>query len=222
MVNRSVILIFFLGLSFTCLAQKHPVIFGEFEYYRNTGFKDDAFYNVGLGAQIFQWKFLAPEIGFETYSGSPDEINLNYIGEPNSIPEAKLKSRFSSYLFTIAPKLKFGNEEASLVIIPQFNTGKLKARGDYLVYNGNLYALEERQKSSASQSFWSIAAGVEGQFINVDHLWFSVYLKYSMIDSESVLDKLDFSEEDIQSVGGSADGLGLGIRVYYDLISALR
>ncbi len=221
MAGRTVIFILTFICSTVSLAQKHPVVYAGAEYYHDKGFEANSYVALQFGSQLFKWKFLAPEVGFDAYLGSPAEVEFNYIGEPNSIPEAKLKTQFSSYFFSIAPKLKFGNEEAALVILPQYNIGKVNARGDYLVYNGNLYALEEREKVSANQSFWSFAAGVEGQIFEVDHLWFAVYLKYTLLDSEKIIEGLSFSDQDLDPSGGSSDGIGLGFRVYYDLFSAL-
>lgn len=221
MVNRTIGFLIFLLTSFSSVAQQHPVIYVGAEYYRDKGFETDSYIGLHVGSQIFQWKFIAPEVGFGTYLGTPAELEFNYIGEPNSIPEAKLKTQFSSYFFSISPKLKFGNEEAALVIIPQYNIGKVKARGDYLVYNGNLYALEERDRSADNHAFWSIAAGVEGQILDVDNLWFSLYVKYVRLNSEDVIRSLQFSNYNFDPNGGSADGIGVGFRVYYDLFSAL-
>ncbi len=221
MAGRTIIFILAIFCSAVSIAQKHPVLYGGAEYYRDKGFESNSYVALQFGSQLFQWKFLAPEVGFDAYLGSPAEVEFNYIGEPNSIPEAKLKTQFSSYFFSISPKLKFGNEEAALVILPQYNIGKIHARGDYLVYNGNLYALEERQKLSANQSFWSFAAGVEGQIFDVDHLWFAVYLKYTLLNSEEIIERIDFAGTDFNVNGGSSDGIGIGLRVYYDLFSAL-
>lgn len=221
MAGRTLIFILALFCSAISLAQKHLVIYAGAEYYRDKGFENNSYVDLQFGSQLFQWKFLAPEVGFDAYLGSPAEMEFNYIGEPNSIPEAKLKTQFSSYFFSIAPKLKFGNEEAALVILPQYNIGKVSARGDYLVFNGNLYALEDRKKVSGNQSFWSFAVGVEGQIFEVDHLWFSLFLKYTLLNSEEIIEELSFPDESFDPVGGSSDGIGVGFRVYYDLFSAL-
>ncbi|PTX42006.1 hypothetical protein C8P64_2420 [Christiangramia gaetbulicola] len=197
------------------------MIYAGAEYYRDKGFETNSYVGLQFGSQLFQWGFLAPEVGFDAYFGSPAEMEFNYIGEANSIPEAKLKTQFSSYFFSITPKLKFGNEEAALVILPQYNIGKVSARGDYLVYNGNLYALEDREKVSGNQSFWSIAVGVEGQIFDVDHLWFSLFLKYTLLNSEEIIEELGFPDQNFDPAGGSSDGIGVGFRVYYDLFSAL-
>lgn len=219
MVGRAVIFILVFVYCETSVAQKHPVFYAGADYYLDKGFENNAYINLQVGAQLFQWKFFAPEVGFDSYLGTPAEIDFNYIGESNSIPEARFKPQFSSYFFSISPKLKFGNEEAALVILPQYNIGKVNARGDYLIYNGNLYALEERENVSKNQSFWSFAGGVEGQIFDVEKLWFSLFLKYTRLNSKEVIKELNFSGSEINPLGGSSDGIGLGLRVYYDLFS---
>jgi|GEM_PF-3427472 len=222
MVGRTVIILFSILSSLHGIAQKHPVLYAGFEYYPHTGFKDNAFYNVSFGSQIYQWKFLAPEVGINYSMGIIPEREFVEGPDPNAIPAAIYKSNFTSFSISLAPKLKFGNEEAALVLIPEYNIGNRNAKGNYLVYNGNeRYDLEEKQTYSKNQNYWSFAAGVEGQVLNVDHLWFSFYLKYTRLNSEEVLGALDFSDYNFKSEGGSGDGYALGIRVYYDLFSAL-
>ncbi|WP_157718060.1 hypothetical protein [Gramella sp. MAR_2010_147] len=198
------------------------MFYGGFEYYRHTGFKNDAFYNVNLGSQVYQWKFFAPEVGVNFHAGFIPDREFDEGPDPNTIPVALSRASFTSFSISLAPKLKFGNEEAALVLIPEYNIGKRTAKGNYLVYNGNeRYDLEQKETYSESQNYWSFAAGIEGQLLNVDHLWFSFYLKYTLLDSKKVIQSLDFSDYDFKSNGGSKDGYGLGIRVYYDLFSAL-
>ncbi|MGA8853735.1 MAG: hypothetical protein WB492_06120 [Christiangramia sp.] len=222
MVSRAIVFILIIFSGFTSLAQKHPVLYGGFEYYRHTGFKDNAFYNLDFGSQLYQWKFLAPEVGVNFFAGIRPEREFIEGPDPNVVPYAIYNSSFTSFSISLAPKLKFGNEEAALVIIPQYNFGKQYAKGNYLVYNGNeRYDLEQQEKYSQDQNYWSFSAGIEGQLLNVDHLWFSFYLKYTRLDSRQVIEALDFSEYGFNSNGGSKDGLGLGLRVYYDLFSAL-
>lgn len=221
MVGRAVVICLLLLSSFPVFSQKYPVIYGGLDYFRNVGFEGNAYWNLHFGSQVYEWKFLAPEIGIDYYSGSPVEQNYNF-DDPQSIPEAKLKSRFSSFTFSLAPKLKFGDQEAALVIIPRYNFGTISSRGDHLFYNGNLYALEERSKYSEPASFWSFAAGIEGDFLGTEYLWFSLLLKYSLLDSENALHSLDFSDHRIRPSGGSSSGIGIGFRVYVDIISIFK
>ncbi|CAL67764.1 hypothetical protein GFO_2810 [Christiangramia forsetii KT0803] len=222
MVGRTIIIFFFILNSIHGIAQKHPVLYGGFEYYRHTGFENDAFYNVNFGSQVYQWEFFAPEVGLNFSAGILPEREFNDSPDPNAIPGALYKASFTSFSISLAPKLKFGNEEAALVLIPEYNFGKLYAKGNYFLYNGNeRYELEEKQKYSKDQNYWSFAAGIEGQLVNVDHLWFAFYLKYTRLNSKEGIESLDFSDYDFTSGGGSKDGIGLGIRVYYDLFSAL-
>ena len=71
------------------------------------------------------------------------------------------------------------------------------------------------------QNYRSFVAGIEGQLWDIDNLWFSFYLKYTRLNFEEVMESLDLSARDFKSVGGSSDGIGMGLGVYYDLFSAL-
>ena len=223
MAKRILILFsFFTLLNFQTQAQVNPILFGGIDYFRDTGFQNNAYLNFNVGAQVFRWHFLAPEIGFEHYYGLADEnIEMNP-NDPNARAPSKLDTRFSSNSFSIAPKLIFGDNEAALVVIPQYNIGKITARGDLLKDSGNQYVLEEQQRISESISYASIAAGIEGQFFDSEVLHFSLLLKYTFLNSEETLKKIEISQSQLNSNGGSSEGLGLGFRVYFDLIQLLK
>lgn len=190
-------LVFALVLSLFCFnsfAQVKPVLYGGFDYYRNTGFVSNAYANVNVGAQVFKWQFLAPEIGFEYHFGSPNDHEQLNPQDPNGRPPSKLETRFSSATFSVAPKIIIGNKEAAAVFLPQYNIGNVTARGDLLKDTGKQYVLEEQQKVSGSTAFWSFAAGVEGQFWESDVLHFGLLLKYSLLDSEEMLEKINIGE----------------------------
>lgn len=142
--------------------------------------------------------------------------------DPNARPPEKLNTRFSTNIFSLAPKLIFGNKEASLILIPQYNFGKISSRGDFLIDGGDQYLLEDQQRFSKDISFWSFAAGIEGQFFDSDVLHFGLYLKYNFLNSEDILKDINFQQSRLRSTGGSAEGLGLGFRVYFDFIPLLR
>ena len=223
MAKRILILLpFFTLLNFQTQAQVKPIIFGGIDYFRDTGFQDNAYVNFNVGAQVFRWHFLAPEIGFEHYYGLVDEnveINPN---DPNARAPSKLDTRFSSNSFSIAPKLIFGDNEAALVVIPQYNIGKIHARGDLLKDSGNQYVLEEQQRISESISYASIAAGVEGQFFDSEVVHFSLLLKYNILNSEKTLNKIEIPQSQLDSNGGSSEGLGIGFRVYFDFLDLIK
>ena len=209
-------------LSYSSFGQLKPVLYGGVDYYRNTGFLSNAHANVNVGAQLFRWYFLAPEVGFEYSFGTPNDREQLNPEDPNAKPPAKLESRFSSRTFTIAPKIIIGNKEAALVFLPQYNIGKITARGDLVKDTGDQYVREDRQRVSEATDFWSFAAGIEGQFWESDIIHFSLLLKYSMLDSKEILQKINVGEPELRSTGGSADGLGVTFRVYFDFMKLLE
>lgn len=209
-------------LCFSSFGQVKPVLYGGMDYYRNTGFEGNTYANVNVGTQVFEWYFLAPEIGFEYHFGAPNDFEQLNPQDPNARPPAKLETRFTSSTFSVAPKIIIGNEEAAAVFLPQYNVGKITAHGELLKDTGSQYILEEEQRVSDSTSFWSFAAGVEGQFWESDILHFSLLLKYSLLDSEEILNRLDIGEPELNSSGGSSDGIGLELRVYFDLLELLQ
>lgn len=203
-------------------AQQGPVLYGGVDYFRDKEFAQDGYVTFSLGSQLFRWRFLAPEAGFKYSLGVIDEQSRLNPNDPNYRAPVKLQSRFSSSSFSVAPKLKFGNEEAALVFIPQFNTGRISARGDLLLDAGTRYVLGEQKRIFQSFSYWSFALGVEGQFFDSEVLYFALLLKYNFLNSEEILGRIYFPDHELSSKGGSAEGPGIGFRVYFDLISLWR
>lgn len=214
--------VFFSLFSIGSIAQVKPVLYGGMDYFRDTGFENKSYINFNIGVEVFQWKFFAPEIGFEHYFGIAEGKELLNPADPNARPPAKLDSRFTTDHFSLAPKIKIGNEEAAFVFIPQYNIGKIHSRGDYLIDSGDLYLLEDTQRFSESIAFWSFAAGIEGQFFDSEIIHFSLFLKYNTLNTTEILQKINFPNPGLRSTGGSTQGLGLGLRVYFDVISLFR
>jgi hypothetical protein len=216
--KKLVFSILFSTVSFFCAGQSSTSVFGGADYFRNTGFNDNAYLGFNFGSQLFQWKVIAPEVGYEYHSGVVrDHIEL-HPEDPNARPPSKLSSRFSSHSFFVAPKLKIGKQEAALVIIPQYNIGTLKARGELLEDTGRNYVLTERQEVENDISFWSFAAGIEGDFFDLELLHFSLLLKYHLLDTKNPLRQIDLENSDLLSTGGSKDGLGVSFRVYFKFL----
>ncbi len=219
--KRLLVITIFMLLSSAGFSQVRPVLYGGFDYFRDTGFENQSYISFSMGSQLFKWRFIAPEVGYEHYFGVAAEKELLNPADPNARPPEKLNTRFSTNTFSLAPKLIFGNREASLVLIPQYNFGKISSRGDLLKDTGRQYVLDDRQQYSQSFSFWSFAAGVEGQFFDSDVLHFGLYLKYNFLNSKDILREISFQDSSLRSTGGSTEGLGLGFRVYFDFIPML-
>lgn len=223
MNNRKIIFLLLLTITtFKAQAQIKPLLFGGIDYYRDKGFEENAYVNFNIGTQLFRWNFIAPEISYEHYYGLVDENNELNPNDPNARAPSKLKTRFFTNSLSLAPKLIFGNKEAALVVIPQFNFGEINVRGDLFKDTGKQYVLDDQQKISESISYLSIAVGVEGQFFESDILHFSLLLKYNFLNSEKTLEKIEIPQSRLNSNGGSAEGLGLGFRVYFDFIELLK
>lgn len=220
---RKIIFALLIGfLSFQATAQEEPKIYAGIDYFRNKSFSDNSYFNLNLGSQIFRWHILAPEIGYEYHLGRLRERNERDLRDPNAVAPSQLRTRFSSHTFSLAPKLIFGNEEAALVFIPQYNTGKITAKGEFLEVSGRRYELAEQQEITNSIDFWSFAVGVEGDLFNSHLIHFSILVKYHLLNSEESLQQLDLESTDLRSTGGSEDGIGLSFRIYFDFLQLLN
>lgn len=142
--------------------------------------------------------------------------------EPNARAPSKIRARFLTHTFSVAPKIIIGNEEAAFVFIPQYNIGKINARGDLLRDNGRDYYLAEQQRVKNSFSFWSFVAGVEGQFFDSDILHFALLLKYHLLNTQDTLSQIDISSNNLKTPVGFADGFGISFRVYFDFLQLIK
>jgi hypothetical protein len=213
---KLIILVVIFGTIFQAQAQKHPVFYAGINIYRNGTFEDNTYGSYEIGAQVYQLKFFAPEIGFTQYWGGLQGDNIYRESPVNSTPHGVFEQQFSASLLTLNPKLKFGREDAFITFNPKYHIGLIKARGDYLVYqsNGNT-ALEERQKVENKTAFWSFAIGFEG-FQITSKYWFGITLNYTTVSAMKVWDKLDFSQYGAKAISSHINTIGLGIRFYYN------
>lgn len=223
MDTRKIILFtFFVILTGLSYAQQRPVLFGGFDYYRNKSYDANSYGNINLGFQIYQWKFLAPEAGFNYYFGNLRDSKLpNSIDSQARAPKIS-DGRYGAAVFSVSPKLVFGNSEAALVIIPQYNFGTIRSRGDFLVDSGDNYLLDEQIKHNESISFWSIAVGIEGNFFDSEYLFFNFFLKYTLFDSKDSLESIQVPNGFPNLNKGSSDGIGVGARIYFDFLEILK
>lgn len=219
-VIKLIIFILFLASSLNAGAQNHPVVYAGFEYYRNTGFSNNSIGNFNVGAQVYQWKFFAPEIGYDLYFGALNEQDILNPIDPNAQSLQRLEKSFNGSLLTISPKLKFGREDAFLIISPKYHIGQVKAKGDYFVLlNNGDYGLEERQKTSVPISFWSFSIALEGFAVKTDSYWFTLAVHYTFLNTDEAFQKLDFSEYNIRTTISNSSTIGLGLRFYLDVFA---
>ena len=210
------LLLFILG-AIPAHSQFSPKIYAGLNGLYNKGFEKNIYGSFEIGAELFEVGFLAPEIGLKYYTGSPKELEvLNFDQNP---PEglAKFDSRFNSFVFSLGPKITFGNEEAALVIIPEFNIGNIRTYKRYFSRNRNSYELSEAIDDSQRINFWNFSAGIEGNFFDLDKVTFSVLLNYSTINTEKEFNNLQFANTSRNYNAGSEDGIGLTIRAYVDI-----
>lgn len=208
------------SLLFLCLfqlhAQKHPVFYAGINLYRNATFDDKTYGSYEVGAQVYQLKFFAPEIGFTRYWGGLENRNIYRDSPVNSFPHGVFKQDFSASLLTFNPKLKFGREDAFITFNPKYHIGYIKARGDYLVYKPNGFStLGERQDIQDRVAFWSFALGFEG-FQITSKYWFGITLNYTTVNAMKVWNKLDFSQYGVKARSSHINTIGFGLRFYYN------
>ncbi|MCP9201515.1 hypothetical protein MKO06_16515 [Gramella sp. GC03-9] len=214
---RLAIFMALLFCSFFSHAQFQPRLYAGGKMFYNKAYESNLYGAFEAGAEVFRFKFLAPEIGINYYAGTPNEFEkLDFESSP---PQgvARYDGRFHSFNFSIAPKLIFGNKEAALVILPEYNFGTMRVYERFFQRNGNRYELREDISESSRHQFWTFSAGVEGDFFSLEHINFSLLLTYNTLNSEKAFEDLQFSETNDNYSEASSDGLGITFRAYFDI-----
>src|SRR5690606_6388380 len=117
----------------------------------------------------------------------------------------------------LSPKMIFGNKEAALVLMPQYHVGTISARGEFSRRDTDRFVLTEKLTYKESISFWSMAAGIQGQFYDSETLFFSLFLKYSFLDTKKPVGMIEEPLGYPPPNQGNIGGIGIGARVYFDL-----
>ena len=117
-------------------------------------------------------------------SGSLPEREIS--NQPYSnlgFPDALFRQGFSSSLHTLNPKLKFGKDDAFLMISPKYHIGNVLTKASYYTSeeNNGTYTQKKYQEVKTHISFWSFAVGFEGIYIS-PHFWFGLSLEFTTLD----------------------------------------
>lgn len=216
-IRKIIFWVFLVAISFIAKAQKHPVFYGGMDLYRQGSFENNYFGSLNVGAQIYQFKFFAPEIGYDNFFGKvPDRI-ITKDGPHFGLPDAVFRQSFRTSVLTLNPKLKFGKDDAFLVISPKYHIGRLKAKASYYVneYDISIFPRKKNQEVKTQITYWSFAVGFEGFYIS-PHFWFGIYLNFTNLNVRENWDALDFSEFNINPQSPGTTTIGFGMRIYYN------
>lgn len=184
----------------------------------NKAYENNIYGSFEVGAEVLKYKFLAPEVGVKYYAGSPNDFECLDFDRNPPIGKAKFDSRFKAFIFSIGPKMIFGNEEAALVFLPEYNFGNLRTYKRFYSPNGDTYSLSENIDASQSINFWNFSAGIQGNFFDLDKITFSLLVTYTTLDTEQAFDDLQFKSTLENYNAGSKDGIGLTLRAYFDIL----
>ncbi|GAA4317258.1 hypothetical protein GCM10023115_42650 [Pontixanthobacter gangjinensis] len=216
-MKRLSLILIILFSAFHANAQWAPKVYAGAKAFYDKGFEGNTFGGFEAGAELLRFKFLAPEIGISYFSGQP---NIREFPDLGSLPpegRAKFDGRFNSFNFSLGPKFIFGNQEAALVFLPEFNLGRMKVSERYFLRDNTRYELREEAGTSDNISFWNFSAGVEGDFFGLDRIKFSLLLTYTTLDSKKAFEDLQFPDSSEKYAGGSEGGLGINFRAYFDI-----
>ena len=216
-MKRIIFIFAVLACSYNSSAQFAPKLYGGGKAFYNKAYEGNTFGGFEIGAEIIRFKFLAPEIGISYFAGKPNEMEILDLESLPRQGSAKYDGRFSSFNFAVAPKLIFGNEEAALVILPEYNFGRMKVSERSFQGENSNYEMREDISASDNISFWNFSAGIEGDFFSLESIKFSLLLTYSTFDSETAFEDLQFASSRDNYDAGSKDALGITFRAYFDI-----
>lgn len=216
MVGRAVVLILFLFLSVGSFSQEYPAFYAGTDIYYHTSFSSNIYGNLNVGSQITKLGFFAPEIGYSVFYGGYPQKEIKE-GDPNyGYPDALFSQSYNTSVLTLAPKLKFGKEDAFLVFIPKYHIGNIKKKASYFINekDDGTFPLAKSQRIKEKTSYWTYALGFEG--INIsDNFWFGLTLNYSALNvRDATEEELNFSEYELNASWGNTQTIGFGIRFY--------
>jgi len=218
METRKIIFsVFLVAISFNAKAQNHLVFYGGLDLYRQGSFEGNYFGSLNFGTQIYQFKFFAPEIGYDFVFGRLPDREITKNGPQVGLPNAVFRQSFSTSVLTLNPKLKFGKEDAFLVFSPKYHIGNLKTKASYYANendNSN-FPRKKYQEVKNQISYWSFAVGFEGIYIS-PHFWLGITLNYTNLNIRDNWHALDFSEYDVKADAPGTTTIGFGMRIYYD------
>lgn len=216
-IRKIIFAVFFVAISFNAIAQKHPVFYGGMDLYRQGSFENNYFGSLNVGAQIYQFNFFAPEIGYDAFYGGLPDMVITSGNENPGLPDAVFQQWFRTSVLTLNPKLKFGKDDAFLVISPKYHIGNARARASYDTneLNNGTYTRKKYQEIKSQISYWSFAVGFEGVYIS-PHFWLGMTLNFTNLNISENWSALDFSEYDVKADNPGTTSLGFGFRIYYD------
>lgn len=65
--------------------------------------------------------------------------------------------------------------------------------------------------------FWNFSAGIQGNFLELDKIMFSLLVTYSTLTSEENFENLNFENVTKKYSAGSKDDIGLSFPAYFDI-----
>ncbi len=187
------------------------------DLYRQASFEGNYFGSLNIGAQVYHFKFFAPEIGYDNFYGKVPDREIKFSNFSSGYHDALFWESFSTSVLTLNPKLEFGKEDAFLIISPKYHIGNVKTRTSYYtpISGNSTYRREKYQQGKSPISYWSFAVGFEGIYLS-PHFWFGITLNYIQLNIQDNWEVLDFSEYDITSESPGTTTIGFGFHIYYD------
>jgi len=209
MKTTKLFLLFLVPL-FGCAQFSTPEIFLELGGFYEDEFEPSVYVKVAAGAELFSYKFIAPEIDISYYGGGAEDEDFTFDG--NGINYRSILHRnMSGFVWGFAPKLFYEDDSYRLVLIPKYNFGTIKGNGGFL----DSEDLRIEKSASTKIHFWSFALGIEGDaWRNSPKI--GIYLIYSGLNGGPALNQLDFEENGYPGQNYNTKALGLSFRLNYD------
>ena len=211
-----ILIIILSSISLKGFGQFRPKPFVGIDRTINAGFKNRSYGSLAAGVELFNWKFIAPEVSYEYTFGTLHDVG-NYSTEI-MMDTDYLSRSFRSNVLSLGMKLYYGQGLAKVFILPKYSWANTTVKGRYweLTDKGLAYEFKEEQKYSERVEYFQIGVGYEADIFETELVILSFRVFYNSMDLSQLFEQIDFSEQGYPPKEINTESIGLAIYVLFN------
>lgn len=191
-----------------------PELFLEGSMFFEEQFEPNAYIKISTGAELFSYKFVAPEIEVAYFAGG--DVNEVFDADETGAINYKsvLSTDFDAVIWGFAPKIFYQLEHSRWVLIPKYHFGNLNGEASF--FDSDDVKIEKQVKTKIN--FWSFSFGYEGKASpkNSNSPNLGIYLTYTGFNAGKVLNQFNFKDKGYHSDNYSTKAIGVSVRISTD------
>ncbi|WP_350284262.1 hypothetical protein [uncultured Croceitalea sp.] len=189
-MKPTIFLIFTLYSTLAFSQIRTPEAYISFSGFYNSDLKSNTYFNLAAGAELFTYKFIAPEIDATFYFGSNAEES------------------FSSWVGGLGPKLFLDDTAVRYALIPKYHWGNQASERDEASSENTAIT----QKATQKFNFWSFSLG--DKFSGRERKGKTgIYLTYTGFDAGKTLNQLATDNQTEMANNVNTRAIGLTVRL---------